>query len=106
MITLSVTALRMVQQLRTAHSVANDLGLRVRVVGGGCAGFTYDMYFDGSQPDDCIVPLGDVNVLIDPMSEAYLAGTKVDHTKAGFVFENPQAAVHCKCGASFRTFVT
>jgi Fe-S cluster assembly iron-binding protein IscA len=97
MITLSMTALRKVQQLRTAHSVPGDLHLRIKVV---------DLYFDRSQPDDHIVPLGGLNILIDPMSEAYLGGTVVDHTATGFVFQNPQAAVHCKCGASFRTFVT
>ena len=81
-------------------------GVRVMVVGGGCAGFTYDMDFeDKTREDDEISKQHGLNVYVDAMSLCYLDGTVVDYVESldfsGFHFDNPSATRTCGCGASF-----
>jgi iron-sulfur cluster insertion protein len=83
-----------------------ELGLRVMVVGGGCSGFTYDMDFeDKINPGDWELEFEGLSVVVDPMSYAYLDGTKIDYIESfqfsGFHFENPNAKSTCGCGSSF-----
>ena len=35
-----------VNEIRSAEAIEPHMALRLRVVGGGCAGFSYDLYFD------------------------------------------------------------
>lgn len=107
MIELDDVAKKKVAQLRSDANVPRELELRIKVVGGGCAGFTYDLHFDGEQLDDHVIDVGDYKVLLDPISAMYLEGTTVRYRESqGFTFENPRAKAHCHCGASFRTYVT
>ena len=39
-----------VKEIATSESLSEQ-GLRLRVVGGGCAGFTYDLYFEDQTTD-------------------------------------------------------
>jgi len=105
-ITLSAAALRRVEELRAAHGVPPELCLRVKVVGGGCAGFTYDLYFDRPGQDDVVVEADHQRILLDAISLSYMSGTEIGYGGQGFTMENPQAVVKCNCGASFRTFKT
>jgi len=80
--------------------------LRIMVVGGGCSGFTYDMDFvDNINPGDWELEFEGLSVFVDPMSYAYLEGTKIDYIESfqysGFRFENPNAKSTCGCGSSF-----
>jgi iron-sulfur cluster assembly accessory protein len=97
---------------RTAIKTAIDgagrpvAGLRLMVQDGGCAGLKYGMALElERQPDDVLVEAGEVTVLIDPDSQAHLAGTVIDFVTSlegsGFVFENPNANSSCGCGKSF-----
>ncbi len=106
MISLSAEALHRVAELRAAHAVPAELCLRIKVVGGGCAGFTYDMYFDEPRPDDCMVESGGQQILLDARTVSFMSGTRIGYGGKGFTMENPQAVVTCNCGASFRTFTT
>lgn len=106
MITLTPAAQSRIPQIRSKAGVAPELKVRIKVIGGGCAGFTYDMYFDRPQPDDEKVDAGGETILLDPLTITYMSGTVIDAGPQGFVFQNPQAQVHCNCGASFRTFKT
>ncbi len=45
MITITEKAASKVKEIAQAESLAGQ-GLRLRVVGGGCAGFSYDLYFE------------------------------------------------------------
>ena len=84
----------------------NDLKLRVFVTGGGCSGFQYGFTFDEfAAEDDAVVEKDGVAVLLDSLSYAYLAGSRIDFVEnlegARFVVENPNADTTCGCGSSF-----
>jgi iron-sulfur cluster assembly accessory protein len=80
--------------------------LRVSVNGGGCSGFQYafDIERDRAE-DDILVGGGEVEVLIDPVSMQYLAGSEIDFVSdlmgQSFRVHNPQATASCGCGTSF-----
>lgn len=82
-------------------------GLRIMVQSGGCAGFQYGMALElDAQPDDQLIEAGEgVTVLVDPESQAHLAGVTIDFVNklegSGFVFQNPNASSSCGCGKSF-----
>jgi len=91
--------------------------LRVKVIGGGCAGFMYDLTFDESEeavalPEDPVAStdlkfdIKGVTFVIDQMSLMYLRGTKIDFVETllatGFKFDNPNTTTTCGCGSSFK----
>jgi iron-sulfur cluster assembly accessory protein len=90
---------------REAGNVEDDMGLRLRVVGGGCSGFSYDLYFDNQTELDRTWAIQGVEVLVDEMSLMYLLGTEIDYVEglagAGFKFNNPNVKSTCGCGSSF-----
>jgi iron-sulfur cluster assembly accessory protein len=80
--------------------------LRVRVVAGGCSGFSYELGFaEAPEPDDAIVERDGVLVLIDPRSAPIVAGSTLEFNDAliggGLKMLNPQAKHECACGDSF-----
>lgn len=85
----------------------NDaLKLRVFVTGGGCSGFQYGFTFDEEiAEDDTLVDNMGVEMVIDPLSFQYLAGSEVDYEEglegSRFVVRNPKAKTTCGCGSSF-----
>jgi iron-sulfur cluster insertion protein len=105
MIRITALAAAKVNEIRNAEGIEPGLGLRLRVVGGGCAGFSYDLYFDESTEVDRRFDVNGVNVVVDEMSLMYLAGTEVDYVEglqgAGFKFQNPNVKSTCGCGSSF-----
>lgn len=83
-----------------------DLRLRVSVQPGGCSGLIYQLYFDDRMLDgDAIMDFDGLEVVIDKMSNPYLAGSTVGFEdsieKQGFTIDNPNAAGSCACGDSF-----
>lgn len=104
-ITLTELAATKVKEIRVAEKVADDMALRVKVQGGGCSGFAYDLYFDKPQDNDIKFNIYDVAVVVDVMSIQYLDGTSIDYVDglqgAGFKFNNPQTKSTCACGSSF-----
>lgn len=81
-------------------------GLRVRVMGGGCSGYQYEMAFDTPREGDRVIEQAGVKVVVDPKSLLFLAGTEIDYqdglTGAGFAIKNPNAKGSCGCGQSFQ----
>jgi iron-sulfur cluster assembly protein len=80
--------------------------LRIRVLAGGCSGFTYRLSFEqGSEPDDEVIEAHGLSVLIDPKSAPIVAGSTLEFNDAllggGFKVNNPQAVHECACGESF-----
>jgi iron-sulfur cluster assembly protein len=80
--------------------------LRVRVVPGGCSGFSYEMGFDdATEENDKVFELEGVKVAIDEFSFPYIEGGILDFKDglngAGFHIENPNAVGQCGCGTSF-----
>jgi iron-sulfur cluster assembly accessory protein len=80
--------------------------MRVSVEGGGCSGFQYKFdLVSANQPDDLVIERGGVQVLVDPVSLPYMAGSELDFVDdligAQFKIRNPQAKASCGCGTSF-----
>ena len=94
-----------VHEIRQAEGIEDTLALRLRVVGGGCSGFSYDLYFDQVVEGDKTFDSHGVKLCVDQMSLMYLAGTEVDYVEglqgAGFKFGNPNVKSTCGCGSSF-----
>lgn len=85
---------------------AEQGGLRVSVMPGGCSGFKYGLVIeDKSAEDDFIVEHDGFKVFVDPFSAQYLAGTVIDYVTSmqgsGFTFKNPSSTGGCGCGSSF-----
>ncbi len=104
-IALTAKAVEMVKDAIAREGLAGH-GIRVGVMGGGCAGFQYSMDFEKEpRPDDMAFEQDGVKVYVDPMSSMYLQGVTIDYVVglqgAGFKFENPNAKSTCGCGSSF-----
>lgn len=104
-ITLTPKAAEKVKEIRDAEGLG-DQGLRVRVIGGGCSGFSYDLFFEDEVTElDTRFESHGIPIYIDMMSFQYLEGTEIDYVEglygAGFKFINPQAKQTCGCGSSF-----
>ena len=105
MITVTSLAAEKIKGIKAAQTAPADAGLRIRVVGGGCSGFQYQLAFDAPQPGDQVIEQDGVTVLVDPKSFLYLSGTEIDYmdglTGAGFTLKYPNAKGSCGCGSSF-----
>ena len=104
MITVTSQAAGKIKDIKTAQAASEDTGLRVRVVGGGCSGFQYQLAFDSPQAGDQVFETDGVKVVVDPRSFLYLNGTEIDYvdglTGAGFTMKNPNTMGDCGCGPS------
>jgi iron-sulfur cluster insertion protein len=105
MITITEKAASKVLEIAKEEDLGGQ-GLRLRVIGGGCAGFSYDLYFE-DKPTDMDEEFTDrgVKLYVDPLSFQYLDGTEIDYVEslsgAGFKFGNPNVKSTCGCGSSF-----
>ena len=107
MIDLTPKAAEKVKEIRDAEGLEGQ-GLRVRVLGGGCSGFSYDLYFEDETTElDQSFESHGIPIYVDMMSYQYLEGVEIDYVEglhgAGFKFLNPQAKSTCGCGSSFST---
>jgi iron-sulfur cluster insertion protein len=102
---LTPIAAEKVKEIKAAEGIEESFGLRMRVVGGGCSGFQYDLYFDQVTEVDRTFESHGVKIVVDHMSLQYLMGTQVDYVEglqgAGFKFGNPNVKATCGCGSSF-----
>lgn len=105
MLRITPGAATKVNEIRSAEGIENSMALRLRVVGGGCAGFSYDLYFDEPAEVDRQFEVAGVRCIVDEMSLMYLVGTEIDYVEglqgAGFKFQNPNVKSTCGCGSSF-----
>ena len=84
----------------------SETSLCVRVMAGGCSGFSYKLSFEEAPaPDDTVIEAAGIRVLVDPKSAPILAGSTLEFNDAllggGFKVNNPQAVHECACGESF-----
>ena len=106
MLTITSMATTKVQEF-LQQNARPDAGLRVRVVGGGCSGFQYQLVLDdiASEGDEVFEQDG-VKLFVDPRSYLYLDGTEIDYVEdimgSGFRFNNPNSTGSCGCGESFQ----
>ena len=102
---LTEPAASKVLELRARDGGA-EAALRIKVIGGGCSGLQYQLYFDSATEDmDHDQEKHGVRLLVDAKSAIYLAGATVDYVDdlngSGFRIENPNATSTCGCGESF-----
>ena len=106
MVMLSATAADKLKDILTAEG-AQDKGLRIRVVPGGCSGYSYDMVFDDAAEGDQVFDHQGVKLLVDGESLPLLDGSEIDFKEElgheGFTIKNPNASGGCGCGKSFQT---
>jgi iron-sulfur cluster assembly accessory protein len=89
------------------EQASGETALRMRVVGGGCSGFQYQLVLEETpDTDDHVFTSNGVTMFVDPKSAMYLRGTQVDYinglNESGFKISNPNAQSTCGCGQSFR----
>lgn len=108
MIQITEKAALKIKEISDSEGIGH-YNVRVRVVGGGCAGFTYDMYYEDKITDmdetvDITDYYGTIKVVVDPLSFQYLDDTTIDWVDstfgAGFKFLNPNVTGSCGCGSS------
>jgi iron-sulfur cluster assembly protein len=104
MLTLTDSAVKHLQDI-VGEQEDPSKGLRIYIERGGCAGLSYEMKLDQSQPGDTIVERDGVRLMVDAESLSYLKGSIVDYsddlTGTGFQIKNPNAVRSCGCGTSF-----
>jgi iron-sulfur cluster assembly protein len=105
-ITVTDKAARKIRQLAERDGLAEPV-LRVRVVAGGCSGFSYELSFaDAAAEGDQVVPAAEgVRVLVDARSAPIVEGSTLEFNDAllggGLKMLNPHATHECACGESF-----
>src|SRR3990172_7348777 len=105
MVTLTETAAKKITDLRLEEGKP-EWALRIRVVGGGCSGMSYELAWDeAASPEDNVVESNGVKVFVDTKSAPYLAGSEIDYVEnnmmgAGFAIKNPNVKSSCGCGSS------
>jgi len=105
-ITLTDTAAAKVKDLLDEEG-ESELALRLAVRPGGCAGFSYEMFFDTDVASDDVTAdyAGGVKVVVDRTSAQLLEGAVLDYKDglqaSGFSINNPNAERTCGCGQSF-----
>lgn len=105
-ITLTEKAATKVRDLMSQQNSPDGSGLRVKVVGGGCSGMSYQLNIEPSPgAADKVFESQGVKVFLDPKSALFILGTEIDWQEtlmgAGFAFKNPLAKGSCGCGTSF-----
>jgi iron-sulfur cluster insertion protein len=105
MITLTDKAAEKVQTLQKSENKPN-YGMRIKVVGGGCSGYSYSMDFEKeSVAGDSVFETHGVKLFVDPKSLPMIDNCQIDWVDglsgAGFTIQNPNAKGTCGCGHSF-----
>ncbi|MGH7354306.1 MAG: HesB/IscA family protein [Candidatus Rokuibacteriota bacterium] len=107
MITITDTAAKKITDLRLEEGKP-EWGLRIRLVGGGCSGMSYELgWEDAPATNDNVVEAQGIKVFVDQNSAPYLEGVEIDFVDnqmlgAGFAINNPNVKSSCGCGQSHR----
>ena len=105
MVTLTEVAVKKIADLRLEEGKP-EWGLRVRVVGGGCSGMSYELgWEDQTAEGDNVIESRGIKVYVDTQSAPYVAGSEIDFVEnsmlgAGFAIKNPNVKSSCGCGQS------
>lgn len=105
MISLTEKAVAQIKEIADGEGI-NHYTVRVKVIGSGCAGFSYDMYYEEQITDmDELFEINNIKIVIDPLSFQYLDEITIDYIESplggGFKFKNPNITSTCGCGSSF-----
>jgi len=104
-VTLTENAVEQLKKIRAHENIAEHLGLRVGVKGGGCSGFSYVLGFDEKKEKDLEFEANGLRIFMEKPHMLYLVGMEIDFVSGlnnrGFTFTNPNAKESCGCGTSF-----
>ena len=105
-VTLTESAADRVRDLISEQKRPETAGLRLRVRGGGCSGYMYELDLDDTpEEDDDVIEVHGVRLFVDPKSAPILGDSQIDWETslmgAQFKISNPQAKATCSCGESF-----
>jgi iron-sulfur cluster assembly accessory protein len=83
-----------------------EANLRLRVLAGGCSGFSYRLSFEEvPTDDDHVLEAHGMRLLVDPNSAPIVEGSTLEFRDTmlggGFKVNNPRAVHECACGESF-----
>jgi len=98
---------RIISEQQSQGEMPTKIYLRLRVVGGGCSGFTPKLDLDPlfNEKTDEVMDILGVPVVVDKRSLLYLEDATVDFhdelNRRGFSINNPSAKSTCGCGSSF-----
>ena len=103
MIKMTEKAIKKFKEIAESEGLSNSI--RIKVLGGGCAGFSFDMTFDEIINDmDEVIKQDDIQMIIDSLSYAYLENMEIDYIDllvgGGFKFNSPDIKGSCGCGKS------
>ena len=92
MIHITKKAAEEVERISNGEDIGHT-SIRVRVIGGGCAGLSYDMYFDDQVTEmDEVFQFDNIKVAVDPLSFQYLDEVTIDFIEgpigSGFKFSS------------------
>src|SRR5688572_9682077 len=92
-IMVTPTAVSEVRRYMEENGAAENAGLRVGVLPGGCSGFQYGLNIeDEAAEDDLVLEVNGVTLFVDPFSMQYLNGVEIDYVTtfqgSGFTFNN------------------
>ena len=104
-ISLTDAAAAKVNEIMTQQAPGASM-LRMRIIGGGCSGFQYQLGLEEApDTEDVVFVSNGVTMCIDPQSAVYLTGVEIDYInglqQSGFKISNPNAQSTCGCGKSF-----
>lgn len=90
-----------------SQQTGQEVGLKIAVVPGGCAGFKYFMDFQNKpDPGDQEIQVEGIKIFIDQTSIDYLKGSSLDYIQSlqgsQLKVNNPNAKGSCGCGKSFK----
>ncbi len=91
---------------KIVKSESQNTFLRIEILGGGCAGFSYKIDLDNKvNEEDIVLTKNNIKVLINRTFIPYLDGSSLEFTDEligrSFKINNPNATSSCGCGTSF-----
>jgi iron-sulfur cluster assembly protein len=95
------------EQRDSDPKVPEQLYLRLRIVGGGCSGYSSKLDLDPeiNEANDVIFEQHGVKVVVDKRSLLYVDGATIDYhedlNQRGFKVDVPGAKNRCGCGSSY-----
>jgi iron-sulfur cluster assembly protein len=108
MIKVTEKAVKEVKRIIQEENLKPDgVCLRLRVLGGGCSGYTHKLDLDEvfSEKTDAIKDYDGIKLAVDNRSMLYVDGAEIDFQdnglERGFAVKNPNAKATCGCNKSF-----
>ena len=103
------SAVKELRKVKRSSEEFKSQVIRIGIKGGGCSGFSYELFFDDAENvdknKDITMEKDGLTFVVDKKSALYIEGTILkwyeDLNKRGFSFENPNAVKSCGCGSSF-----